>query len=140
MTRRSRIAALAAVLALAGAGCANNDAKESDVVGAMEDADLSDEQAECIGARMQDEFGDDQDLYNDVASASDVDELPGPGDEGVDEDKYPDGTEPVVRAILDECLAGESPESGDTTSTTAAGGAGATGTTAPGGAPPPAGG
>lgn len=130
MTRRSRIAALAAVVALAGAGCANNDAKESDVVGAMEDANLSDEQAECIGARMQDEFGDDQDLYNDVASASDVDELPGPGDEGVDEDKYPDGTEPVVRAILDECLAGESPEG--TTSTTTPGGTGAPGTTAPG--------
>lgn len=137
MTRRSRIAALVAVAALVGAGCANNDAKESDVVGAMEDAGLSTEQAECVGARMQDEFGDDQGLYNDVASASEIDELPGPDDEGVDEDQFPEGTEPVIRAILDECLAedsgttetteagGDSTETtvaGETTTTTAAGG------------------
>lgn len=119
MTRRSRIAALVAVVALAAAGCSNNDAKESDVVNAMQDAGLSTEQAECVGARMQDEFGDDQGLYNDVAGASNIDELP-------------DDTEPEIRAILDDCLAGgsagestdqttDTTVAGDTTTTTAAG-------------------
>ena len=51
MTRRSRIAALVAVVALAAAGCSNNDASEGDVVSAMEDAGLDTEQAECVGAR-----------------------------------------------------------------------------------------
>ena len=117
MTRRSRIAALVAVVALAAAGCSNNDAKESDVVSAMQDAGLSTEQAECVGARMQDQFGDDQDLYNDVAGASDIDELP-------------DDTEPEIRAILDDCLAGEG--SGDTTESTEAGGDQTTDTTVAG--------
>jgi hypothetical protein len=115
MTRRSRIAALVAVVALAAAGCSNNDAKESDVVAAMEDAGLSTDQAECVGARMQDEFGDNQDLYNDVASASDIDELP-------------EDTEPEIRAILDDCLAGggsadstDTTQAGETTETTVAG-------------------
>jgi hypothetical protein len=115
MTRRSRIAALVAVVALAAAGCSNNDAKESDIVAAMEDAGLSTEQAKCVGARMQDEFGDNQDLYNDVAGASDIDELP-------------EDTEPEIRAILDDCLAGESSagttdttQPGETTETTVAG-------------------
>jgi len=103
MTRRSRIAALVAVVALAAAGCSNNDAKESDVVGAMEDAGLTTEQSRCIGERMQDEFGDDQDLYNEVASADNVDDLP-------------DDTEPAIRTILDDCLADEG--SGDDTETT----------------------
>ena len=47
----------------------------------MEDAGLATEQAECVGERMQDEFGDDQDLYNEVAGATDIDDLPGPDDE-----------------------------------------------------------
>jgi hypothetical protein len=106
MTRRSRIAALVAVVALAAAGCSNNDANEGDVVSAMQDAGLSNEQAECVGARMQDEFGGDQDLFNDVAGASDIDELP-------------EDTEPQIRAILDDCLAGEG--SSGTTETTEAG-------------------
>jgi hypothetical protein len=121
MTHRSRIAALVAVVALAAAGCSNNDAKESDVVSAMEDAGLTTDQADCVGARMQDEFGDDQDLYNDVAGASDIEDLP-------------DDTEPQIRAILDDCLAGETTTTeaggdettdttvaGDTTTTTAGG-------------------
>ncbi len=120
MTRRSRIAALVAVVALAAAGCSNNDAKESDVVGAMEDAGLTTEQSECIGARMQDEFGDDQDLYNEIASATDIEDLP-----AGDTSAYPDGTEPVIQAILDECLSGSGDstesDSSDTTDTTVAG-------------------
>jgi hypothetical protein len=110
MTRRSRFAALVAVVALAAAGCSNNDAKESDVVGAMEDAGLSTDQAECVGAAMQDEFGGDQDLFNEVASAENIDDLP-------------EGTESTITSILDDCVAGEgstdTTEAGDdSTSTT----------------------
>jgi hypothetical protein len=115
MTRRSRIAALVAVAALAAAGCTNNDASEGDVVSAMEDAGLTTDQAECVGARMQDEFGGDQDLFNDVAGASDIDELPG-------------DTEPTIRTILDDCLAGEGDSSTDTTEA----GGDSTDTTVPG--------
>jgi hypothetical protein len=116
MTRRSRLAALAAVVALAAAACSNNDANEGDVVSAMEDAGLDTEQAECVGARMQDDFGDNQELFNDVAGASDIDE-------------FPNDTEPTIRTIL-ECLAGEGAD--DTTGTTEAGGAEATETTVAG--------
>ncbi|HEX6166424.1 MAG TPA: hypothetical protein VFZ30_06545 [Acidimicrobiales bacterium] len=111
MTRRLRFAALAAVAALAFAGCANNDAKKSDVVNAMKDS-LSDsglseaevdEAAECIGEGVDQEFSDDQDLYNEVAAAADTEDFP----------DYPEGTEgpggagntgDVVNAILEDCL------------------------------------
>lgn len=116
MTRRLRFAALAAVAALAFSACANNDAKESDVVNAMEDAGLDTDQAECVGERMQDEFGDDQDLYNDVAAAADTDDFP-----SGDEDDYPEGTAPVIRQILADCIEGEGATAttgeGDTTTT-----------------------
>lgn len=115
MTRRSRIAALVAVVALAAAaGCSNNDANEGDVVSAMEDAGLTTDQAECVGTRMQDEFGNNQELFNDVAGASDIDELP-------------EDTDPTIRTILDDCLAGEGAD--DTTDTTEAGGDESTDTT-----------
>jgi hypothetical protein len=117
MTRRSRLAALAAVVALAAAACSNNDANEGDVVSAMEDAGLDTEQAECVGARMQDDFGDNQELFNDVAGASDIDD-------------FPNDTEPTIRTILDECLAGEGAD--DTTDTTEAGGTESTDTTVAG--------
>jgi hypothetical protein len=120
MTRRLRFAALAALVALAFSACANNDAKESDVVNAMEDAGLDTDQAECVGELMQEEFGDDQDLYNDVAAAADTDDFPS-GDD-VDEDDYPEGTGPVISQILSECIEGE----GATTTT----GEGGTTTTA----------
>jgi hypothetical protein len=107
MTRRLRIAALAAVAALAISGCASNDAKRSDVVNAMTDAGLDDEQAECIGDGIDDAFRDDQDLYNDVASA-------------LDSDEFPEGTEDQINAVLDECLGGDgAADEGDTTTTTA---------------------
>jgi hypothetical protein len=123
MTRRLRIAALAAVTALAITGCANNDAKRSDVVNAMSDSGLSDEQANCIGDGIDDAFSDDQDLYNDVAATILTDE------------DWPDGTEDEINAVLNGCLgegdgdtsetsdttAGDEGESGDTTETTAAG-------------------
>jgi hypothetical protein len=98
MTRRLRFAALAAVAALAFAGCANNDAKRSDVVNAMLDSGLTEEEAECIGDGIDAEFSDDQDLYNDVAAA-------------VDTDEFPEGTEDVINDVLTECL-GEGGESG----------------------------
>jgi hypothetical protein len=119
MTRRLRFAALAAVGALAFSACANNDAKESDVVNAMEDAGLDTEQAECVGQGIDEAFGDDQDLYNDVASA-------------VDTDEFPEGTEDQINDILSQCIEGtgstdstdttEADGTGETTETTAAGG------------------
>jgi hypothetical protein len=124
MTRRLRIAALAAVTALAITGCANNDAKRSDVVNAMSDSGLNDEQANCIGDGIDAAFGDDQDLYNDVASTILTDE------------NWPEGTEDEINAVLNDCVgdegdgdpsdtsdttAGDEGEGGDTTETTAAG-------------------
>jgi hypothetical protein len=108
MTRRLRFAALAAVAALAFSACSNNDAKESDVVNAMTDAGLDDKQAECVGQGIDEAFGDDQDLYNDVAAA-------------VDTDDFPEGTQETIEGILDECLgASDTPEAeGETTDTTA---------------------
>lgn len=91
MTRRLRFAALAAVAALAFAGCANNDAKRSDVVNAMLDAGLDEEEAECIGDGIDAEFSDDQALYNDVAAAMDTDD-------------FPEGTEDQINDVLSECL------------------------------------
>jgi hypothetical protein len=110
MIRRHRLTALASVLALALAlgACSQNDAKESDVVNAMTDANLNEEQADCIGEGINDAFSDNQDLYNDVAGAADIEDLP-------------EGTESTIQEVLDECL-GETPTSeGDTTSTTTAG-------------------
>jgi hypothetical protein len=98
MTRRLRFAALAAVAALAFSGCANNDAKKSDVVNAMLDAGLEPEQAECVGDGIDEEFRNDQELYNEVAAAADTDE-------------FPEGTEDVVNDILTDCL-GEGDASG----------------------------
>jgi hypothetical protein len=118
MTRRLRFAALAAVAALAISGCANNDAKRSDVVNAMTDAGLDDEQAECIGTGIDDAFRDDQDLYNDVASALDSDDFPDGPDVTIDgQDVTP---EEAVNAVLDDCLGGDgAADEGDTTTTTA---------------------
>lgn len=100
MTRRLRFAALAAAVALALSACANNDAKESDVVNAMEDAGLEKEQAECVGQRFDEEFGDDQDLFNDIAAATDIDE-------------FPDDTQPLIEDILAECIEGATPAEPD---------------------------
>jgi hypothetical protein len=91
MTPRPVFAALALVAALALAGCASNDAKRSDVVNAMLDAGLSEDQADCIGDGVDEEFRDDQDLYNDVAAAADSGDFPG-------------DTEETIDAILADCL------------------------------------
>jgi hypothetical protein len=93
-----RIAATVAVAALALSACSSNDAKRSDVVDAMTDAGLTDEQADCIGDGFDAEF--DQDTLNDLASASE------PAD-------FPEGTEEKVDAIIDECVDGGSGVSTD---------------------------
>lgn len=111
MTRRLRFAALAAVGALAFSACANNDAKRSDVVNAMEDAGLDTDQAECIGDGIDEAFSGDQDLYNDVAAA-------------VDTDEFPEGTEDQINDILADCLE-DAPADGDTTESTEGEGDGA---------------
>jgi hypothetical protein len=116
MTRRLRFAALAAVAALAFSACSNNDAKESDVVNAMTDAGLDQDQAECIGERFQEAFGDDQDLYNEVAAATDTED-------------FPEGTEPEINRILEECVDGDGSGGTETTETTAADGANTSETT-----------
>jgi hypothetical protein len=111
--RHRRLLALTAVVVLAVTGCSRNDAKESDVVNAMHDAGLTDEQSTCIGNGLDAAFGDDQDLFNKVASASSVDDLP-------------DGTEKQITTVLDDCLQ----EGGSTSSSTSEGGDGGSSTTA----------
>lgn len=91
MTRRSSFAALVAIAALAVAGCTNNDAKRSDIENAMTDAGLDDAQAACIADGIDDEYGDNQDLLNDIASAGEPSE-------------FPEQTAPVIDGILEECL------------------------------------
>jgi hypothetical protein len=108
MTRRSTFAALVAVAALAAAGCTNNDAKRSDIENAMTDAGLDDDQAACIADGIEDEYGEDQDLLNDLASADD------PSD-------FPADTEPEISRILDDCL-GDGASADDTTDDTTADG------------------
>jgi hypothetical protein len=101
MTRRSTLAALVAVAALAAAGCTNNDAKRSDIENAMTDAGLEEPEAACIADGIEAEYGDNQDLLNDLASADD------PSD-------FPADTEPVIDDILQDCL-GEGGSTDDTT-------------------------
>ncbi len=119
MIRRHRFAVLLAVLALALGACGRNDAKQSDVVNAMTDANLTDKQADCIGKGINDAFSSDQKLYNKVAAATDIKDLP-------------DGTETKIQKVLDDCL-GPADGTGDSTSTTEAGTGDATSTTAAGG-------
>ncbi len=131
MTRPRRYAALAALVALTLSACASNDAKESDVVNAMEDSGLETEQAECIGNGIDEAFGDDQDVYNEVAAAIDVEDF--------SSDDLPEGTADTINEILADCIDGEGEtggdepaggEDGETTTTTAGDGDETTTTTA----------
>ncbi|HEX6425809.1 MAG TPA: hypothetical protein VFZ79_20125 [Acidimicrobiales bacterium] len=110
MTRRSRFVAITLVAVFGLAACANNDAKESDVVNAMRDAGLDPEQAECIGAGFEDAFGDDQELFNEVAGAAGPDDLPGE-------------TGDTVEAIFEDCGLEPVDGGGDTDTTDADDGA-----------------
>lgn len=115
MTRRSRFVAITLVAVFGLAACANNDAKESDVVNAMRDAGLGPEQAECVGAGFEDAFGDDQELFNEVAGAADPEDLPG-------------DTGDTVEAIFEDCGL-EPVDGGGDTDTTDDGATGDTTTT-----------
>src|SRR4029450_13399522 len=112
LRRHRRFAALVAIVALTLSACSRNDAKRSDVVDAMTDAKLSQEQANCGGDGFEKECGDNQDLFNKVAAATDPEDLP-------------DDTESTVRSILDQCVGGGSSS------------AGSAGTPPPGGGAPP---
>jgi hypothetical protein len=113
MAPSRRLAALAAITALALTACASNDAKASDVVSAMEDTGLTEEQADCIGDGIFDE-GFTQEQLNDLGSADNVDD-------------FPAETRDPVTSIVDECTgSSEGSEAGDeggesTTTTTAEG-------------------
>ena len=85
----------------------------------MTDASLPGDQAECMGREFEREFGDDQDVFNDIAAADDPDD-------------WPSGTRETINSIIEECTGepvpgAESSESGgqdgeqDSTTTTATG-------------------
>jgi hypothetical protein len=100
MFRRLRLAGLPIAAALLLAGCPSNDAKASDVVNAMEDAGLDEDEATCIGEGFDAEFGDDQDLFNDLAAADDPED-------------FPEGTEEAVTSIIEECTSESAAGDGD---------------------------
>jgi hypothetical protein len=95
MTRRRRIAVLAAVTALALSACTNQDADLDDVTEALEDTDaLSSDQIRCVRGGFED-ANFSQDELNDIGDAETLDDLP-------------DGLAEEVRGVLDSCL-GDSP-------------------------------
>ncbi len=123
MAPSRRLAALAAITALALTACASNDAKASDVVSAMEDTGLDEAEAECVadhfaggedadGNQIRAEFNQDQ--LNELGSADNVDD-------------FPADTRGPVTSIIDECTGSTAgSEAGDegsesTTTTTAEG-------------------
>ena len=94
MARTGRFLAVAALAALLLGACANKDADRADVVNALEEAGASSEQASCVGDGLTDEdseFRLSQKELNDLAGASDLDEL----DSDVND---------RVRAVMDQCL------------------------------------
>ena len=109
------LAAFTAVAALSLSACTNNDADAGDVVDAMTDASLPEDQAECMGREFEREFGDDQDVFNDIAAADDPDD-------------WPSGAKPTIDSIIEQCAGQTVPESegqdsgSETTTTTAAAG------------------
>lgn len=98
MTRRRRIAGLAALTALTLSACASGDAKVGEVRDAVREAGATAEQADCVEERFDEEF--DQDQLNDIAAVDDLDELNG-------------SLREEVQVILDECVGGESPSTSE---------------------------
>jgi hypothetical protein len=97
------LAALAAVAALSLSACTNNDVDGDDLVDAMTDAGLPQDEAECMGERFQAEF--DQEQRNDIAAADDPEDIPS-------------GLQEPVDSIITECTSGsesadDGSESGD---------------------------
>jgi hypothetical protein len=99
MIRSRGVVALAAVAALSLSACTNNDADAGDVVDAMTDASLPEKQARCMGRAFEREFGDDQDVFNDIAAADDPDD-------------WPSGTQETINSIIEECTGESVPGSG----------------------------
>ena len=115
MIRSPGLVSLAAVAALSLSACTNNDADGGDVVDAMTDADMDEDQARCMGDEFDRESN--QDEMNDLAGADTPDD-------------FPSGTKPTVDSIIEQCTGqpvpgSEGSESGgqdggsETTTTTA---------------------
>jgi hypothetical protein len=88
MIRSTGLAALAAVAALSLSACTNNDADAGDVVDAMTDAGMDEDQARCMGDEFDKAF--DQDQMNDLAGADNPDD-------------FPSDTKPTVDSIIEQC-------------------------------------
>jgi hypothetical protein len=108
MSRTGRYVTVTALAALLLGACASNDADRGDVVDALTEAGVPEEQARCAGRGFEDEFN--QDELNNIAEADDRDQIP-------------ERLRPQVESILQECLGqgsgqGSGGESSDTTGTT----------------------
>jgi hypothetical protein len=88
MIRSTGLAALAAVAALSLSACTNNDADAGDVVDAMTDAGMDEDQARCMGDEFDRAFN--QDEMNDIAAADNADD-------------FPSDTKPTVDSIIEQC-------------------------------------
>jgi hypothetical protein len=115
MIRSTGLAALAAVAALSLSACTNNDADAGDVVDAMTDADMDEDQARCMGDEFDKAFN--QDEMNDLAAADNADD-------------FPSDTKPTVDSIIEQCTgqpvpgsegsgSGDQDSESETTTTTA---------------------
>ncbi|HET6662750.1 MAG TPA: hypothetical protein VFG94_00760 [Acidimicrobiales bacterium] len=110
MIRSRGLAALAVVVALSLSACTNKNADGGDVVDAMTDAGLDQDQADCMGKGFEDAF--DQNELNDIAAADD------PKD-------WPSGSKTKIDSIIEDCTGkpvpgseGSQSEGGDTGSET----------------------
>jgi hypothetical protein len=120
-----RLVAVAALVAVLGAGCASQDVDGADATSVLEDAGAPEEVSTCVGERIDDELTQGQ--KNEVGKADRLSDLD-------------DELEQEVQGILDECVAGEgSGDEGDEggsegsdTSETTESDADATTTSAPG--------
>ena len=117
MIRRPGLVALAAVAALSLSACTNRNSDAGDVVDAMTNAGLDEDQARCMGDEFEKAFS--QDEMNDLAAASSPDD-------------FPSGTQPTVASSIEQCTGqpasgSDGSESGgegggsETTTTTTAG-------------------
>lgn len=115
MSRSSRrLAALVALVAVLGAGCASQDVDGSDAASVLEDAGASEAVQTCVGDRFDDEFSQDQ--LNEIGGADNLSDL--------DSD-----LEETVQGILDECVDSEGTATGDETTETTEGDSGEGGDT-----------
>lgn len=112
MPRPIIVAATSLLAVLALGACGEKDASEDDVRDVLESAGATDTEIDCAAPRIADDLT--QDELNDLAKASDIDDIP-------------DEVDDKVTPILDECLGdGPSESEGEgstesTTSTTAEG-------------------